>query len=311
MSNGTIVKKEKNTVWKKIKQNKFLYLLFLPVIIYYIMFHYAPMFGIIVAFKKYNIFRGVWDSPWVGLEYFRQFFGSTYFFRLLRNTLMISLYDLIFNFPAPIILALLMNELKNGFFKKTVQTVSYLPHFISIVIIASMYVSFLQPSSGVINNIIERFGGDRIYFLADSRYFWGLFTAMNIWRSVGWGTIIYLAALAGVDMELYEACIVDGGGRLRQTISITLPSISPTIIIMLIFRVGSLLSVNSESILLMYNPTIYETSDVISTFVYRRGLLEADYSYSAAVGLFQAVIGLLLISGTNWLSKRYSETSLW
>lgn len=295
----------------QIKQSKFLYMLFIPVIVYYIMFHYIPMFGVVVAFKKYNIYKGIFNSPWVGLEYFRQFFSSMYFGRLLRNTLMISLYDIVFNFPAPIILALLMNELKNNWFKKTVQTVSYLPHFISMVIIASMYVSFLQPSSGVINNIIARLGGERIYFLADPKYFWGLFTAMNTWRSVGWGTIVYLAALSGVDAELYEACIVDGGGRFRQTISITLPGISPTIIIMLIFKVGGLLSVNSEGILLMYNPTIYETADVISTFVYRRGLLEADYSFSTAVGIFQAVIGLLLITGTNVLAKRHSETSLW
>lgn len=304
-------KEDRNSPWSKIKKNKFLYILFIPVIIYYVVFKYLPMFGIIIAFKDYNVYKGVLASPWVGLEYFRQFFNSTFFVRLLRNTLMINLYDLVFAFPAPIILALLFNELSNGWFKKSVQTISYLPHFISTVIIVSIFVEFLSPQTGVVNHILGRFGKEPIYFLATPKYFWGLYTGMNIWRGVGWGTIVYLAALTGVDPELYEACIVDGGGRLRQTWHITLPAISPTIIIMLIFRVGNLLSVGYESIILMYNPTIYETADVISTFVYRRGLLEADYSFSAAVGLFQSVIGLVLITATNYISRRVSETSLW
>ena len=295
----------------QIKRYKYLYLLFLPVIIWYILFRYVPMYGIIIAFKNYNVFTGIAKSPWVGFLYFRQFFGSVFFWRLIRNTFLISLYGLCFGFPAPIILALLFNELKNGLFKKATQTISYLPHFISTVIIVSMFVEFLSPTRGLINNIIAMFGGERIYFLGDPKYFRTIFTLMNIWRGIGWGTIIYLAALTGINPELYEAAIIDGCNRFRQTLYVTLPGIASTIIIMLIFRIGELLSVGSESIILMYNPAIYETADVISTYVYRRGLVEAQYSFGAAVGLFDAIVGLVLIGMANALAKRYSETSLW
>jgi putative aldouronate transport system permease protein len=294
-----------------VKKNRYLYILFLPVIVWYILFCYVPMYGIIIAFKNYNLFEGIQKSPWVGFLYFKQFFKSVFFVRLMKNTFLISLYGLIFGFPAPILLALLFNELKDGVFKKATQTISYLPHFISTVVIVSMFVEFLSPTSGLINNIIQRFGGSRIYFLGNPKYFRTVYTIMDIWRSVGWGTIIYLAALTGVDPTLYEAAILDGCGRIRQVIHVTLPCIASTIIIMFIFRGGNLLSVGSESILLMYNPAIYETADVISTYVYRRGLVENQYSFAAAVGLFNAVIGMVLIGATNALSKRYSETSLW
>jgi putative aldouronate transport system permease protein len=299
------------TIAIRVKRYKYLYLLFLPVMIWYIMFRYVPMYGIIIAFKNYNVFTGIRDSPWVGFLFFRQFFESMFFWRLIRNTFLISFYGLCFGFPAPIILALLFNELKNGLFKRAVQTISYLPHFISTVIIVSMFVEFLSPSRGLVNNIIAMFGGERVYFLGDPKYFRPIYTIMNIWRGVGWGTIIYLAALTGINPELYEAAIIDGCGRIRQVFHITIPCIATTIIIMLIFRVGELLSVGSESIILMYNPVIYETADVISTYVYRRGLVESQYSFGAAVGLFNAVIGLTLIGITNALAKRYSETSLW
>ncbi|MCL2833884.1 MAG: ABC transporter permease subunit [Treponema sp.] len=299
------------TAAARIKRYRNLYLLFLPVLVWYIMFRYVPMYGIIIAFKNYNVFTGIGDSPWVGLLYFKQFFESVFFWRLLRNTFLISLYGLCFGFPAPIILALLFNELKDGMFKRTTQTISYLPHFISTVIIVSMFVEFLSPSRGLINNFLAALGRERIYFLGDPKYFRTIYTVMNIWRSIGWGTIIYLAALTGINPELYEAAIIDGCSRMRQTIHVTLPGIANTIVIMLIFRIGDLLSVGSESIILMYNPAIYETSDVISTYVYRRGLVEAQYSFGAAVGLFDAVIGLALIGIANTLAKRYSETSLW
>ena len=295
----------------RVKRYKYLYLLFLPVIVWYILFRYVPMYGIIIAFKNYNVFRGIGDSPWVGFLYFKQFFESMFFWRLLRNTFLISFYGLCFGFPAPIILALLFNELKNGLFKRAAQTISYLPHFISTVVIVSMFVEFLSPSRGLFNNIIASFGGERIYFLGDQRYFRAIYTIMNIWRGIGWGTIIYLAALTGINPELYEAAIIDGCNRFKQTLYVTLPGIANTIIIMLIFRIGELLAVGSESIILMYNPAIYETSDVISTYVYRRGLVEAQYSFAAAVGLFDAIIGLILIGTANALAKRYSETSLW
>jgi putative aldouronate transport system permease protein len=285
--------------------------LFLPVVVWYILFRYVPMYGIIIAFKNYNIFTGIGKSPWVGFLYFQQFFQSVFFWRLLRNTFLISIYGLVFGFPAPIILALLFNELKNGFFKKLTQTISYLPHFISTVIIVSMFVEFLSPTRGLVNNLISAMGGSRVYFLGDPKYFRTVYTLMNIWRGVGWGTIIYLAALTGISPELYEAAIIDGCNRFRQTLHVTLPGIANTIIIMLIFRIGELLSVGSESIILMYNPAIYETADVISTYVYRRGLVEAQYSFGAAVGLFDALIGMALIGIANTLAKRYSETSLW
>jgi putative aldouronate transport system permease protein len=295
----------------RIKRYKYLYLLFLPVLVWYIMFRYVPMYGIIIAFKNYNVFTGIGKSPWAGFLYFKQFFESMFFWRLLRNTFLISLYGLFFGFPAPIVLALLFNELKNGLFKRVTQTISYLPHFISTVVIVSMFVEFLSPSRGLINNLMAAVGMDRIYFLGDPKYFRPIFTIMNIWRGIGWGTIIYLAALTGINPELYEAAIIDGCNRFKQTIHVTLPGIANTIIIMLIFRIGDLLSVGSESIILMYNPAIYETSDVISTYVYRRGLVEAQYSFGAAVGLFDAIIGLALIGIANTLAKRYSETSLW
>lgn len=306
-----IIGPKKVTAWSRIKKSKMLYLIFLPVVVYYLVFHYAPMFGVAIAFKDYNAFKGFMDSPWVGLDHFKSFFGSMYFGRLISNTFLISLYGLIFGFPAPILLALLLNELRDGWFKKVTQTVSYLPHFVSTVVIVGMFVNFLSPSTGLINNIIAQFGGERTYFLNDPRYFRGLYTAMNIWRGVGWGSIIYLAALTNIDVEQYEACVIDGGGRLRQTWHITLPGIASTVIIMLIFRVGDLLSVGYESIILMYTPAIYETADVISTYVYRRGLVDADYSFATAVGLFNSLIGFLLIVGTNTVAKRVSETSLW
>lgn len=310
-ANAVMQKTERENRWRKIRKNKLLYLMFLPVILYYLIFCYAPMFGIVIAFKDYNAFLGFFNSPWVGFEHFINFFKSTYFFRLIGNTFLISFYGLIFGFPLPIILALMLNEVKDGKFKKITQTISYLPHFISTVVIVGMFVNFLSPSTGLINNIIAMLGGERVYFLNDPKYFRSLYTLMNIWQGVGWGSIIYLAALSGIDVELYEACIIDGGGRIRQTLHITLPGIMGTIIIMLIFRIGSILSVGSESIILMYSPSIYETADVISTYVYRRGLVEAEYSFASAVGLFNSVIAFVFIIGTNALARRYTETSLW
>jgi len=309
ITNRRLTKKE--LLVKNLKKNAWLYVMFLPVIIYYIVFKYAPMFGIVIAFKDYNAFKGIWASPWVGFEHFVDFFESPYFWRLIRNTFLMSFYGLIFGFPAPIILALLLNELKDGIFKKVTQTITYLPHFVSSVVIVSMVMSFLSPSNGIINTIIVALGGKAHYFMADPAWFRTVYTVMGIWQGVGWGSIIYLAALTGVDAELYEACIIDGGGRLRQTWHITLPGIASTIIIQLIFRVGNLLSVGSESIILMYNETTYETADVISTYVYRRGLVEADYSFSTAVGLFNSLIALVLLTTTNKLAKTFSETSLW
>ncbi len=299
------------TVLKRLIKNRYLYLMIAPVIVWYILFCYAPMFGLVIAFKEYDVFQGIGASQWVGLEHFERFFTSIYAVRLIRNTFLISFYGLVFGFPAPIILALLFNELKAGKFKKLTQTISYLPHFISTVIIVGMFTTFLQPETGLINNIIARFGGKRIYFLAEPRYFRSLYIIMDIWRSVGWGSIIYLAALSNVEMELYEACIIDGGGYWRQLWHITLPGIAPTVVIMLILRIGQLMTVGYESIILMYSPSTYITGDVISTYVYRVGLQDANYSFSSAVGMFNSVISLILLVFANTISKRFGETSLW
>ncbi len=297
--------------WENIKKNRWLYVMFAPVLIYYIIFKYVPMVGIVIAFKKYNAFKGIIASPWVGFANFARFFNSVYAWRLIRNTFLISFYGLIFGFPAPILLALLLNELKDGVFKKITQTISYLPHFLSSVIIAGILISFLRPETGLFNNIRAAFGQERIYYLIHPQYFRTIYTGMGIWAGIGWGSIIYLAALTGVDPELYEACIIDGGGRIRQTIHITIPGILPTITIMLILRIGQLLSVGADTILLLYTPSTYETADVISTYVYRVGLIDADYSFSTAVGLFNSVIAMILLTIANTVSKRLGETSLW
>jgi len=310
-SKHSISQKKSPRLFVSFVQYKWLYLMFLPVLLYYIIFKYAPMFGLIIAFKDYNLFEGIVQSPWVGFKHFTNFFHSMYFGRVVRNTIGISLLDILVNFPAPIILALLLNEVTQVKFKRTVQTISYLPHFISTVIIAGMLVGFLSPSTGLINNIIVLFGGEPIYFLAEAKYFWGIFTLMNMWKSIGWGSIIYLATLLNIDPTLYEASVVDGAGRLRQAWHITLPGIMPTIVVLLIMKIGNLLEVSYESIILLYNSQLYETADVISTFVYRRGLIDADYSFASAVGLLQSVLAMILVIAANKFSKSVSDNSLW
>ena len=298
-------------VFRRLKKSRYLYLMIAPVVIWYIVFCYAPMFGLVIAFKEYDMYEGIAKSPFIGLLQFKNFFSSIYFWRLIRNTFLISFYGLIFGFPAPIILALLFNELKDGRFKKVTQTISYLPHFISTVIIVGMFTTFLAPETGLINNIIELLGGQRIYFLSEPRYFRSLYIILDIWRSVGWGSIIYLAALSNVETELYEACVIDGGGYWRQLFHITLPGIAPTVVIMLILRIGQLMTVGYETIILMYSPSTYETGDVISTYVYRVGLIDSNYSFSSAVGMFNSIISMTLLVCANSISKRFGETSLW
>lgn len=291
-------------------KNKYIYLMAIPVIVYYAIYHYWPMYGATIAFKEFSPSLGIMGSPWVGFKYFGQFFSSVYFTRVLKNTLLMSLYSLIWSFPAPIILALLMNELKNAKFKKAVQTVTYLPHFISVVVISGMLIDFCA-QDGLFNYIISILGGQPSNLLMKPELFRTIYIGSDVWQGVGWGSIIYLSALTGIDTELYEAAKVDGANRWHQLRYITIPGIVPTIIIMLILRIGSLMNIGFEKIMLLYNPATYEVADVISTFVYRKGLLEANYSYSAAVGLFNSVINFGLIIMANKLSKKYSETSLW
>jgi putative aldouronate transport system permease protein len=292
------------------KRNWTLYVLVIPVIVFYVLFAYKPMYGALIAFKTYSPGRGFSGSPWAGFQHFVRFFRSPYFFRLLRNTFLISFYGLIFGFPAPILLALLLNEVRHPFFKRTIQTITYLPHFISVIVIAGMIVDF-SLSTGLFNDIIVFFGGRRFPLLQEPGFFRPIYVISDIWQGVGWGTIIYLSALSTIDPQLYEAAMIDGAGRFRQIIHITLPSLIPTIIILLILRIGHLLSVGYEKTILLSNPAIYETADIISTYVYRVGLLEQNWSYSTAIGLFNSFINFSLLIIANRISRKVSETSLW
>nr|WP_271752116.1 ABC transporter permease subunit [Cohnella sp. JJ-181] len=283
----------------------------LPVVVYYVLFYYVPMYGLQIAFKDYSPGLGFLHSDWVGLKHFEDFFGSHYFSRILRNTLLISLYELLFTFPASILLALLLNELRSATLKRTVQTITYMPHFISIVVVSGMLIDFLA-RDGLVNNLLSSwFGVQPVAFLQESGWFRSVYISSNIWQNIGWGSIIYLSAMAGIDPSLYEAARVDGASRLRQTFHITLPGIMPTVVILLILQIGNFMSVGADKILLLYNPTTYETADVIGTFVYRKGILESNFSYSAAVGLFNSLINFTLLLSANALSRRTSEHKLW
>ena len=295
---------------KDFKRNRALYLLVLPVLIFYIVFHYKPMYGAIIAFKDYSPGIGIADSPWVGFANFTRFFNGPYFTRLIRNTLLLSLYSLLFGFPAPIILALLLNEVRNKKFKSVTQTITYLPHFISMIVVTGMISNFCL-SNGLFNDIIVLFGGERSPLLQNPNLYRTIYVASSIWQEVGWGSIIYLSALSGVDAQLYEAAAIDGAGKWKQMLNVTLPGISPTIITMLILKMGSLMSLGYEKTILLYNASTYETADIISSYTYRVGLLDQDWSYSTAIGLFNSVINCILLVLSNRLSKKLSDTSLW
>ena len=304
MSNWELTKKR---IWR----NKELYLIILPAIIYYILFHYKPMYGLIIAFMDYSPRRGISGSDWVGLQNFKDFFGGIYFWRLLRNTLEISLTTLVVGFPAPIILALLVNELRSKLFSRITQTITYMPHFVSMVVLCAMIREFVKESGFITQFMVDVFGYDGKNLLSRADYFTPIYAISNIWQGVGWGSIVYLAALTGIDMELYEAARVDGANRWKQTIHITIPGIAPQIIVMLIMRMGQIMSVGHEKIILLYNEGIYEKADVISTYVYRMGIINRQYSFSAAVGMFNSVVNFILVIAANQISKRVSETSLW
>lgn len=286
-----------------------LYLLITPFVLWYVIFMYKPMYGLQLAFKEYDILSSISESPFVGLQHFKEFLGDEFFWRAFKNTIIISLYDLIFGFPAPILLALMLNEMKGARFKKVIQTITYLPHFISIVVIAGLVTNFLAPS-GIINQVIELMGGESNYFLIQPEYFRTIFTGMNIWKGLGFGAVVYIAALAGVDSQLYEAASIDGAGKWKQLLNVTLPSIRPTIIVMLILKIGQLLSVSYEAIILLYQPATYKTADIISTYVYRTGMIGARYDFATAVGLTNSIIAFILVYISNWISKKYSETSI-
>ncbi|MEC0230415.1 MULTISPECIES: ABC transporter permease [Paenibacillus] len=294
-----------------LKKNRAIYLMVLPVVLYFFIFKYFPMYGAVIAFKDFSPAKGIWGSDWVGFVHFKDFFQSYYFLRVLRNTFLISFYQLVFGFPAPIILALLLNEIRQKLFKSIIQTVSYLPHFISIVVISGLIIDFTN-RGGIANSIITFFGGQDTALLNDAGNFRSIFVSTSVWQELGWSSIIYLAALSGINPELYEASRVDGAGRFRQIWSVTLPGLIPTIMILLILRIGGLMEVGFEKIVLLYNPNTYETADVISSFVYREGLAQGnDYSYTTAVGLFQSMINFILLISANSISRRFSGSRLW
>ncbi len=293
-----------------IKRNKYIYLMVLAVVVWYGIFCYAPMYGAVIAFKNYSIGRGIWNSPWVGLHNFEAFFKDVNFWRVIKNTFLINIYDIIWGFPAPIILALLLNEVRNRYFKKTVQTLTYLPYFISLVVVCGIVIDFTS-TNGLISQLLSNFGIEKTNLLSKSGMFRTIFIGSGIWQGVGWGSIIYLATLTNIDPGLYEAAVIDGAGKWKQLLHITLPGLQSTIIILLILRIGSIMSVGFEKIILLYNPLTYETADVISSYVYRRGLVNADYSYSTAIGLLNSVLNLVFLTTANWVSKKYTENSLW
>ncbi|TVY10867.1 ABC transporter permease [Paenibacillus cremeus] len=290
--------------------NKYLYLMMVPVLAYYAIFHYAPMYGAIIAFKDYSPMKGVFGSEWVGFTNFVDFFSSYYFWRILKNTIVISLYSLCFEFPAPIILAILINEVRSKVFKRWVQSITYMPYFISLVVICGMIKDFTN-NGGIINTLLTYLGGDGTALLQRPELFRPIYILSEIWQKVGWESIIYIAALMSIDQEQYEAARMDGAGRFKQILYITLPGILPTITIMFILRMGNLLNVGWEKIILLYNSSIYDTADVISSFVYRKGLLEFGWSYSSAVGLFNSVFNLILLITANYISRKVNENSLW
>ena len=300
----------RRTLRKDMRANWSLYLMAVPVLAYYILFSYKPMYGALMAFFNYKPARGFSGSEFVGLQNFIEFFKSPFFARTIKNTLAISVLNLIFCFPAPIILALLLNEVRNAKFKKVVQTVTYIPHFISLIVVCGMVSQFCL-SSGLINDIIEFFGGTRVALLQNPKYYRTIYILSDIWQQVGWSSIIYLAALSGVDKNLYEAAELDGANKWKQTLHVTLPGILPIIVIQFILAVGNLMSVGYEKTILLYNPTTYSVADVISSYTYRMGLVDNDWGYSTAVGLFNSVVNCTLLVFTNKMSKKLTENSLW
>ena len=303
---------KKGKIRMDFQKNKAVYFMVLPVVVFYLIFHYYPMSGIILAFKDFKPALGIWGSPFTGdygFEHFLAFFGSSFFGRTITNTILISLYQLIFGFPMPIILALMLNELRSTKFKKVMQTITYFPHFISTVVVCGMLTDFCL-SDGLFNQITGFFGVSSVSMLSEPKLFRTIYVASGIWQSMGWDSIIYLAAIAGIDTQLYEAASLDGAGRFKKIWHITLPGIKGTVVILFIMAIGKMMSVGSEKILLLYNPSTYKTADVISTYVYRKGLLDQDYSYSTAVNLFNSVINFALVFCANALSRKLTETSL-
>lgn len=311
---GEGTKQQQKTKWEqmvlRVKKSRQLYLFILPAFLIIFIFSYIPMYGIVIAFKDYMPSLGIMGSPWVGFKHFTRFFNSFYFWDLIKNTVGISLYSLVVGFPLPIILALALNEVKDGPFKKITQTVTYAPNFIAVVVMVGMVLAFLSPSTGIINHMLEVLGFERINFMTDPKWFKTVYVLSGVWQGTGWGSVIYLAALSGVDTQLHEAATIDGASRLQRVWYINIPTIMPTMVILLIMSCGSLMSVGFEKVLLMQNPLNMSSSNVIATFVYKQGLLDAQYSFAAAVGLFNSLINSTLLIVVNKISKKLSNTGL-
>ena len=293
------------------RDQKMLYLILFPFILWYAVFMFKPMYGLLIAFKDYSLFRGISGSEWIGLYNFKEFLTSPYFYTTLKNTLMLNVYSLCLEFPFAILIALMLNEVKNKYFKSIVQTASFIPYFIAIVVATGITVNILSPSTGVVNIVLEKLGFEKVYFLSKPEFFRGIFTGLNMWKTTGFNAVIYLAALTAVDERLYEAARIDGANKFSQLRHITIPAIIPTIVIMLVLKVGSMLNVAFETVLLLYQPATYSTADVISTYVYRTGMLMQDFGLATAVGLFNALVGFILVYSANKWSKKVTQSSLW
>jgi putative aldouronate transport system permease protein len=294
-----------------LKRSYALYAMMLLPLLWYVVFCYVPMSGIVIAFKKYSLFRGFIDSPWIGFANFKKFLTDPYFWQVFLNTVRIGFFNLLINFPAPIVLALLLNEAGNRIFKRSIQTIFYLPHFISVVALTNIMILMLSPSMGVVNELIKTLGGKTVNFIIEPNWFVPIYIVTMFWREAGWGTIIYLAAMSGIDPELYNAAEIDGAGRVRKIWNITLPSILPVIGIMFILATPSILGADFETVLLLQQPVTYQTSDVIQTYIYRRGLLNGEFDFATAIGVMFSLIGVIIILATNYLSKKYAEVSVW
>lgn len=311
---GNLQVRKKNNMamlTKQIVKNKWLYILILPGLIYFFIFHYLPIYGVIIAFKDFDIVKGIWESPWIGFGNFGRLFSSGQFYNVFKNSILLSFYRTLWGFPAPILLALMMNEIRHGMYKKVTQTIIYLPHFISWVVLVGIVNNFLSPSNGIINLLLNHMGFESVAFMQKPQFFRTIVVSSEIWKEVGWNSIIYLAAITGIDPSLYESSIIDGASRFQQIRYITIPSILSTIIVVLIMHLGYILRNGFEQVLLMYNPLVYNVADVFETFSYRTGLQEGMYGYATAVGLFQSVVGLIMIWLANKFAKKAGESSLW
>jgi putative aldouronate transport system permease protein len=303
--------KTSSSIWKRIKRDRALYVLGLPGIVFFILFKYVPMWGVVIAFQDYSPYQGILNSTWVGLKHFERLFSNPDFFLLLRNTLAINALNLVFFFPLPIILSLLMNEIRHVVFKRTIQSIIYLPHFLSWVIIAGLSFLILSQGDGVVNKLLVEAGFEKIDFLTNPDLFWVMLTIQSIWKEAGWGTVIFLAAMASVDPQLYEAAKMDGAGRMRQAWHVTLPAIRSVIVVLLILRIGHTMDVGFEQVFLMMNGPVSNVAEVFDTYVYRLGIRQGQFSFTTAVGLFKSVIGLILVIIANRLAKRFGEEGVY